>query len=743
MAGDFTTPRPAGADRAARPQHRGGARARPAEDRHAARQLRPRLHLPEHAPPAPSATSTTTTTSATTFYRLFLDDVARRTRARSSSTPARASPTRSRPSTGASATGSALGAGRPRARDRLRLGRLRAARRARARLPRHRRHHLARAARRGAPRACAAAGLADRVAIEYRDYRDVAGTFTHVVSIEMLEAVGECAVRAYFATVDRVLAPGGRRAACRRSRCPSSATTRTAGRATASRRTSSPAGIPSLEAMARRDAALVAAARAGARGDRPALRRRRCGRGARRSTRASTRCARSATTSASCAPGTTTWRSARRGSASASCATSRSCSPGPAGRRLRQTPAPCWTLAIETLEPAELRGAAGGAAAAAVGVRPRAAPTFYRDRLPEQHLARRAAGRWLHRQGGAAREPGGGAARSATTWRADADDVIRLHRTSGMSGSGMNLGYTARDARRHRRASARAACAPPGCVRTDRVVHCLNYQLWTGGVTDHLILEAAGATVVPFGVGNTRALVDVIRDLGVNAISCTPSYPALLAKVLREETDLRAARPRPAARPVRRRGRARQRRLPARPRGDLGLRGAQRQLRPVRGAVDPRLQCEETTDLHFHAGDVVFAEIIDPATLERLPIARGHDAASWCARTSPASASRSSATATRDTVTVTGTGPCACGRTAWRFRIAGRTDDMFNVRGVNVFPTAVRRGRGGAAGAALRAPADRPRAGRGRTTASSCAPRPPRRCRRRGSPRRRPRSTSS
>jgi phenylacetate-CoA ligase len=45
---------------------------------------------------------------------------------------------------------------------------------------------------------------------------------------------------------------------------------------------------------------------------------------------------------------------------------------------------------------------------------------------------------------------------------------------------------------------------------------------------------------------------------------------------------------------------------------------------------------------------------------------------------------------TRDVVTVTGTGPCDCGRTAWRFRITGRTDDMFNVRGVNVFPGAVR-----------------------------------------------------
>ena len=53
-----------------------------------------------------------------------------------------------------------------------------------------------------------------------------------------------------------------------------------------------------------------------------------------------------------------------------------------------------------------------------------------------------------------------------------------------------------------------------GLRRTDRVVHCLNYQLWTGGVTDHLILEAAGATVVPFGVGNTRGLIDAIRDLG-------------------------------------------------------------------------------------------------------------------------------------------------------------------------------------------------------------------------------------
>ena len=56
----------------------------------------------------------------------------------------------------------------------------------------------------------AAAGLADRIAIEYRDYRDLTGTFSKIVSIEMLEAVGHEFLPGYFATLARVLAPGGR-----------------------------------------------------------------------------------------------------------------------------------------------------------------------------------------------------------------------------------------------------------------------------------------------------------------------------------------------------------------------------------------------------------------------------------------------------------------------------------------------------------------------------------------------------
>ncbi|MCU0804598.1 MAG: cyclopropane-fatty-acyl-phospholipid synthase family protein [Burkholderiales bacterium] len=54
------------------------------------------------------------------------------------------------------------------------------------------------------------AGVADRVSLELRDYRDVGGAFDHVVSIEMYEAVGERYWPTYFDTVARVLRPGGK-----------------------------------------------------------------------------------------------------------------------------------------------------------------------------------------------------------------------------------------------------------------------------------------------------------------------------------------------------------------------------------------------------------------------------------------------------------------------------------------------------------------------------------------------------
>ncbi|MGL5809007.1 MAG: class I SAM-dependent methyltransferase [Nocardioides sp.] len=56
----------------------------------------------------------------------------------------------------------------------------------------------------------AAAGMADRVAVELTDYRDVTGEFDAVLSVEMIEAVGHEFLPSYFGTIDRVLRPGGR-----------------------------------------------------------------------------------------------------------------------------------------------------------------------------------------------------------------------------------------------------------------------------------------------------------------------------------------------------------------------------------------------------------------------------------------------------------------------------------------------------------------------------------------------------
>ncbi len=266
--------------------------------------------------------------------------------------------------------------------------------------------------------------------------------------------------------------------------------------------------------------------------------------------------------------------------------------------------------------------------------------------------------------------------------------IVRLHRTSGTTGRALNLANSKRDADRIAAIGARAMVAC-GLRPSDRVVHCLNYCMWTGGVTDHMTLEAVGATVVPYGVGNTAQLLETIAELGITAISCTPSYPALLERSLRghgrhpRELGLRlglfggeAGLDTPAFRETMEAA------------WGFGVRNANYGLSEVLSTIGS--QCERTTDLHFHGGDYLFAEVLDPSG-QRLPIYEGTVGELVCTHIDkecqPLLRYR-----TRDVVTVTGTGPCACGRTAWRFRVTGRTDDMFNVRGINIFPSAIREG---------------------------------------------------
>lgn len=267
-------------------------------------------------------------------------------------------------------------------------------------------------------------------------------------------------------------------------------------------------------------------------------------------------------------------------------------------------------------------------------------------------------------------------------------EAVRLHRTSGTTGQAMNLALSARDCAVTEAVGGRCQSAA-GLTPDDTVVHCLNYQMWMGGLTDHMTLQATGALVVPFGVGSTELLVRTIREVGITAISCTPSYPAVLERVIAEKFPGLAPR-------------------------DLGLRlglfggeaglddpAFRARLRDVWG-MEPRnanygvsdvfcnfaAQCEQDTRLHFMAADVLWPELIDPDSGAPLPLAAGQTGELVLTHLlrdcQPLVRFRSG-----DIIVVDETEPCSCGRSGFRFRVVGRSDDMVVVRGLNLFPTMV------------------------------------------------------
>ena len=266
--------------------------------------------------------------------------------------------------------------------------------------------------------------------------------------------------------------------------------------------------------------------------------------------------------------------------------------------------------------------------------------------------------------------------------------VSRVHRTSGSTGTAMNIALSQSDALLWADVGARAMklC---GLGPGHRVVHCLNYQMWMGGYTDHAVLEATGATVIPFGVGGSERLIPTIRELGITAIHCTPSYPAVLERVIAEHFPSLTPR-------------------------DLGLKlglfGGEAgldqpafrkrledtwgfEVRNANYGVSDVLtiiagQSAHTQDLHFIAGDVLYPELIESETGRRKPFRAGETGelvlTHLMRECQPLVRFR-----TGDVVTITETGPTNDGITAPRFRVVGRADDMVVVRGLNMFPAMV------------------------------------------------------
>lgn len=260
-------------------------------------------------------------------------------------------------------------------------------------------------------------------------------------------------------------------------------------------------------------------------------------------------------------------------------------------------------------------------------------------------------------------------------------DVVRVHCSSGTTGTATVVGYTQNDLDNWGDCFARALYGA-GCGPDSALQIAYGYGLFTGGLGAHYGRERAGCTVLPMSTGNTKRQVRLMKDFDVDCLCCTPSYALNIAEVAEEEGYD------PREFPI-----------------HAGILGAEPCSEATRAEIEQKMgiqvfdiyglsevmgpgvacECEQQHGLHV-CEDQFIIEILDPKTLQPVPDGEWGEVVftTLCKECSPLVRYR-----TRDISRIL-VGECECGRTFRRMdRIAGRTDDMMILRGVNVFPSQI------------------------------------------------------
>ncbi|MGH8630392.1 MAG: phenylacetate--CoA ligase PaaK, partial [Burkholderiales bacterium] len=259
------------------------------------------------------------------------------------------------------------------------------------------------------------------------------------------------------------------------------------------------------------------------------------------------------------------------------------------------------------------------------------------------------------------------------------EQIVRVHASSGTTGKPTVVGYTRDDIDTWSSVMARSIRAAGG-RSTDKIHVAYGYGLFTGGLGAHYGAEMLGATVIPVSGGMTERQVQLIRDFEPDIIMCTPSYMLVIAdEFVRQGLD------------------------PAKSSLRVGIFGAEPWSESMRAEIEKRAgldaldiyglsevigpgvgqECIETKDGLTLWEDHFYPEIVDPQTGAVLPDGENGELVltSLTKTGMPVIRYR-----TRDlTRLLPGTA-----RTMRRIaRIAGRSDDMLIIRGVNVFPSQI------------------------------------------------------
>lgn len=260
------------------------------------------------------------------------------------------------------------------------------------------------------------------------------------------------------------------------------------------------------------------------------------------------------------------------------------------------------------------------------------------------------------------------------------EEVVRIHSSSGTTGKPVIIPYTAKDVDDWATMFARCY-ETAGVTKKDRVHITPGYGLWTAGIGFQAGAEKLGAMVIPMGPGNTDKQLQMMIDLESTVLTATSSYALLLA----EEIDKRGLKDKIHLK--------------------KGVFGSERWSEKKREYIKEKLgielydiyglteiygpgigiSCDAQNGMHYW-DDYVYIEIIDPKTGKTLPDGEEGEIVITTLVKEGAPLIRFR---THDISRII-PGECPCGRKHPRLDIIkGRSDDMFKVYGVNMFPSQV------------------------------------------------------
>ncbi len=260
------------------------------------------------------------------------------------------------------------------------------------------------------------------------------------------------------------------------------------------------------------------------------------------------------------------------------------------------------------------------------------------------------------------------------------EEIVRIHSSSGTTGTPVIIPYTAKDVDDWGEMFKRCY-EVAGITNKDRIQITPGYGLWTAGIGFQNGCEKLGAMAVPMGPGNTEKQLEMMQALETTVLCSTSSYALLLA----EEIQKRGIKDKIHLK--------------------KGVIGSERWSDKMRERISTELgielydiyglteiygpgigiNCEHNTGMHIW-DDYLYLEIIDPQTGETLPDGEWGEIVITTLVKEGAPLIRYR---THDLSRII-PGECPCGRSYPRIDvIKGRTDDMMKIKGVNVFPSQI------------------------------------------------------